>query len=390
LNRTQDVMERISAPQHKPRAIMRRMSEVEARPIQWLWPDRIPVGMLSMIAGRGGVGKSMIEIDIAARVTTGRAWPDRKDARALQGDVVLLANEDHAEHVLKPRILAACADATRIHWVPGAHDANGKLRSITLPRDIDVIEDALSRCVTPRLLVVDPIGDYLEQVNTDKDNDVRSAFRPLATLTRTFNIAAILVAHLNKNAAGAAVNRVMGSAGLVNIARVCWIAAASGDAPESPRYLVHAKSNLPTNQAGLRFTCIGPHGPLEWEPAPVGLTAESLLESVQTDRNDSQAGDVDPWLKEELSAGPVLCRDIQRAAADAGFTRKQLWLAKRRLGVRHKREGFGRGSSVIWWHPAAARSAADPPAGLIDSIDSACADRESMESMRPIRQEFAL
>lgn len=42
-------------------------------PVKWLWPGRIPLGHLTLIAGEPGVGKSTIATDIAAqRVPTPR------------------------------------------------------------------------------------------------------------------------------------------------------------------------------------------------------------------------------------------------------------------------------------------------------------------------------
>lgn len=44
--------------------------------LRWLWPGRIPLGKVSVIAGASGLGKSLLALDIAARVTRGGDWPD--------------------------------------------------------------------------------------------------------------------------------------------------------------------------------------------------------------------------------------------------------------------------------------------------------------------------
>ena len=53
-----------------------RLSSVIAKPIEWLWPKRIALGTVSIVAGDGGLGKSTILCGIAARITTGADWPD--------------------------------------------------------------------------------------------------------------------------------------------------------------------------------------------------------------------------------------------------------------------------------------------------------------------------
>jgi hypothetical protein len=42
---------------------------------EWVWPDRIARGKLTVLGGAPGSGKSTLLTDIIARVTTGAAWP---------------------------------------------------------------------------------------------------------------------------------------------------------------------------------------------------------------------------------------------------------------------------------------------------------------------------
>jgi len=39
--------------------------DVQPRPINWLWPNRIALGKLTMIAGDPGLGKSLLSIELA-------------------------------------------------------------------------------------------------------------------------------------------------------------------------------------------------------------------------------------------------------------------------------------------------------------------------------------
>jgi hypothetical protein len=56
--------------------IVVRASTIEPKTVEWLWPNRIPAGFISIFAGRTSVGKSFVTLDIVARVTTGGEWPD--------------------------------------------------------------------------------------------------------------------------------------------------------------------------------------------------------------------------------------------------------------------------------------------------------------------------
>ena len=59
-----------------------RMSDVEQRPHEFLWEDRIGLGELTVLEGSPGSGKSCITNDLAARVTTGRPKIEIVEKRA--------------------------------------------------------------------------------------------------------------------------------------------------------------------------------------------------------------------------------------------------------------------------------------------------------------------
>ena len=59
------------------------MSEFQYEPIEWLWKDRLALGKLTTFDGDPGLGKSIIALDIAARVHVARQCP--MDAPAWKG-----------------------------------------------------------------------------------------------------------------------------------------------------------------------------------------------------------------------------------------------------------------------------------------------------------------
>ena len=54
--------------------------------VQWLWPGRIPHGMVTLIAGAEGAGKSFVALDIAARVSRGLGWPGLPQAASSKNE----------------------------------------------------------------------------------------------------------------------------------------------------------------------------------------------------------------------------------------------------------------------------------------------------------------
>ena len=85
------------------------------QPPDWLWPNRIPLGKLTLIAGYPSSGKTSVALDIAARVTQGAPAPDQPDAPFPSAPVVLaLLNGNPRSDVLPPLRLFG-ADLGRIY-----------------------------------------------------------------------------------------------------------------------------------------------------------------------------------------------------------------------------------------------------------------------------------
>ena len=102
------------ARDHAPDAItLTRASDVKIRPIDWLWDGYLPRGMLTLLAGLPGCGKSTLSLAFAATVTSAGRWPDGTPMRTL-GSVLIWSSEDAADTVLTPRLMACGADLSRV------------------------------------------------------------------------------------------------------------------------------------------------------------------------------------------------------------------------------------------------------------------------------------
>jgi RecA-family ATPase len=71
------------------------------RSIPWLWPQRLALGKLAMLDGDPGMGKSLLSLDLCARLTTGRAFPDNALAPG-PANVLILNAEDSPDDILVP------------------------------------------------------------------------------------------------------------------------------------------------------------------------------------------------------------------------------------------------------------------------------------------------
>jgi 5S rRNA maturation endonuclease (ribonuclease M5) len=169
--------------------VMRRASEVEARPIRWLWKYRIPCGKLTIIAGHPDLGKSQVTCYFAARVTRGGPWPDGAGHAVGGGQVVILSAEDDSADTLVPRLEAAGADLERVHIVDGVirgYSGDGTLhqRMFSLETDLAALDAKLTELQRVELVVIDPLSAYLGNIDSHVNAEVRGALGPVKQLPR--------------------------------------------------------------------------------------------------------------------------------------------------------------------------------------------------------------
>ncbi|MCY4448704.1 MAG: AAA family ATPase [Chloroflexi bacterium] len=85
------------------------------QPTDWLWPNRIPLGKLTLIAGYPSSGKTSIALDIAARASRGAAAPDQPDALFPYAPVVLALLNGNPKSDVLPVLRLFGAELGRIY-----------------------------------------------------------------------------------------------------------------------------------------------------------------------------------------------------------------------------------------------------------------------------------
>ena len=85
------------------------------QPPDWLWPNRIPLGKLTLIAGYPSSGKTSIALDIAARVSRGAPAPDQPAVAFPAAPVVLAPLNGNPRSDVLPTLRLFGADLERIY-----------------------------------------------------------------------------------------------------------------------------------------------------------------------------------------------------------------------------------------------------------------------------------
>ncbi len=327
--------------------VLVQLSKLSRQDVRWLWPGRIPLGKLTLLAGDPGLGKSFLTLDIAARVTRGVAWPDDAQARAPQGSVVLLNAEDGLEDTVCPRLERAGAKLDHVMALAGAQSAaGGPLRGLSLHRDLELLRGVLKVMPDCRLVVIDPISAYLGHIDGNSNTQVRSLLLPLSQLAAERNVAVVAVTHLNKKSVGRALYRAMGSLAFVAAARAAW-GVVRDPSDDKRRLLLPVKNNLSPQMKGLAFRLAaakpGEVPTVKWDKVAIDQSLDQLLgpslvpEQLEHQEKTDYADD---WLCEQLSHGPISHQDLLIHRLVAGVSESQMYRAARRLGVIKIKEGY--------------------------------------------------
>ncbi len=336
---------------HSSEPVLVCLADVQPEKVHWLWPGRFARGKLNLLIGDPGLGKSWMLLDMVARVTNGRSWPD--GGQAPRGEVIVLTAEDGLADTVRPRIDTQWGDAQRV-YVLRAVKQNGAERLFSLSSDLVHLETALTQTGAP-VAIIDPLSAYLSNTNTWKDAEVRGLLAPLAALAERLNVAVIGVMHLSKDAQRRALYRVQGSIAFTAAARSVFAVTKDPDA-EARRFLVPVKLNIAPLPPTLAF--ILKDGLLRWEQAPVeALDAETALAGPLGAEEKAERVTAVEFLQAILADGPVPALDIFRSAKANGISDRTLNRAKRQLGVRPERiGGIGSSGAWIWLSPKVANS----------------------------------
>jgi hypothetical protein len=325
-----------------------RLSDVASEAIDWLWERWIPAGMLTLLGGHGGDGKSTVMASITAALTTGRPLPDGAATRPT--GVLLLSAEDDVANAIRPRLDLHKADSRRVLALQGTVRADGHTRWFDLQRDTGVMRDAI-RQHDIGLVVIDPLSSYLPKSDRNNEGEVRDALLPLIGLMEATGVGVVGIMHVGKAGdARRASQRLLGSTAFTALARSVLMIADQPDdrQPEDIatngklKVLQVVKSNYSIPPAPLAF-----RRPLDaaidWL-GPAEVTVEECLAVWPRARGPEakELTEAMAFLKELLGAGPLRAAEVAEQARGQGFSERTLRRAKKELGVVANRSGDGK------------------------------------------------
>ncbi|WP_418881537.1 AAA family ATPase, partial [Waltera sp.] len=299
------------------------MEMVEVEQIEWLFYPFIPFGKVTIIQGDPGEGKTTMVLQIIAKLTKGEAIFPRQEQKIEEKNgaempvdsnvdnlmepvnVIYQTAEDGLGDTIKPRLLAAGADCSRVLVI------DDREQPLTM---LDIrLEEAIVQ-TKARLVVLDPIQGFLgAEVDMHRANEIRPLMKRVAVLAEKYHCAIILIGHMNKNSNGKSSYRGLGSIDFQAAARSVLIVGRIKDEPEV-RVVCHVKSSLAPEGKSIAFRLDKDNG-FEWI-GEYDISADDLLSGDSRGQKSRKAKE---FLLEILADGGMAQKKIEEEAEKRGI-----------------------------------------------------------------------
>lgn len=350
---------------------IRRFDQIEDYPQEWLWENRIPKGTVTILEGPPKVGKTTLVVDLISRLTNGYPMPFTEcPVDPEPTNCLILAPEDPVNQVLKPRLVIAGVDVSRVSHFYGFKTFNGeKNRQFQIcAKDLEDLEEIVLEERIGLIYIDAVMGILPGKTDENSDKDVRkNILDPLVSLAENTNSAIVIGRHWAKGASmRLSFEKGLGSIGWSARARAVLQVAKDPDDPKTRIFCV-AASNGPETPA-LKFKIesvqhIFPNGKTQ----DFGR-AEYLAELPDFDpdslskapNRETSADSAIKWLEDYLAQnGASPSKVVDEAAKLKGIGNKALKAAKAQMhkdgGIRYERR-----ADVVWVIPTGSTGSTGP------------------------------
>jgi len=208
-----------------------RLDRVKPEKIEWLGRERIPKGMISVVAGRADQGKGLFAAHVAA------------EASQAGVRVLYSAAEDSAGKMTRPRLEVAGVDMKNVLlWRFKLPKQWPELANIIVKHNIG-------------LVVLDPLASHLSGGISRHSDNIRQVTDPMEELLTKTDCSMLIVEHVLKRGSrdGDPLSMIGGTgSGLVAAARAAFLLGTDPGDPDR-RILACAKLNVREKPQALAF-----------------------------------------------------------------------------------------------------------------------------------------
>lgn len=324
-----------------------RFSESNIEEIKWLLPDIIPLGMLSIIMGDPGVGKTSYALQIASKLS--RGIPNGGvDPNSIMGSTLYVSSEGCLPQSLKPRAKAYGADESKLIFISAVRTATNQKIRFSTKYHLPILRDKISDDPDIKFVIIDPIASHIGRIDSRDQIQVREAMDCLSEFAEETGVAVLVLLHLNKSEKMDVIYRGSGSMQFIAAAKIAWgIFVDCQDQNGNRLFLYPIKSNI-SKQSCYAFRIEEATVATEKGDIKIGKVVEEgvvrgNIKDHLNPRGVSKTEEAELFLTGYLENGSKLCTEIVQAAKEQGINWNTLNAAKRILKIQSKKDGLSSG-----------------------------------------------
>ena len=342
----------------------------------------IPVGSMSIWAGRPGAGKS----------TTGRWFAAQVSRGILPGcwygtphNVAYIAGEESLKYNVIPSLVAAGADMMRILNPQVSFQApDGVNEIVPLVPEKDMRElTALLKARGVKVVIVDPLMEYMGGGNIDiyKNDQVRAKVKPWAKLAEDIDGIVIAIMHLNKSGNGDVVAGINGSSAFGEVARSIFGFAKDPNSEEGDRVMSQEKNSIGNEGAAWTYRIEGKEiTNSQGKKGSFGTfvmvgdsekTVGEVLRELPTGSDSDDRSEVEAIVLDYLESqgGTAPAGDVLKVTRAAGLSDSTVKNSRKKIGVKTVKAGMNGG--WVW--------TIDPASEYFSKVPKVLEDTRSQE-----------
>jgi len=253
--------------------------QIEQEPYVWLLDTKtvkVPLGELTIVAGREASAKSLFTIWLAAGITRG-GLPG--EFYGQPRNVIICAVEDSWARTIKARLELADADLHRVGKFTTLQHSTQRKSTLTLPVHLDAWAETVIRLDSP-LTILDPMLSHLGDINPNRAEQVRDRLEPLVAMADELKVAVPCIAHFSKAEGRDAMSSIGGSGAIKDLARsVIVMARDTRDSGiiSQPKVMAEISEWSGTYKVGSVMRPVGDR----WQPVPWFTPGPNTLRSVE-------------------------------------------------------------------------------------------------------------
>lgn len=273
-------------------------ADIVAKEQPWLWAGVIPMDTSTLFVGEGGIGKSLLLLELASKISTGDEFKAcGESVQFPQGQVIILSAEDDFEYQLKPKLMAANADMSQITIIKNMKEKqSSKRRFVALDKYLELLEEKITQLKNVKMIIIDPVSYFTGSLKDHINVEVANFLDSLNRLAKQHHLAILLNKHLRKQSSGSNINHAMsevsGCGSWVNTPRAAWVIARHPQI-KNKVCMVDLKANLKEKSYESRAYQIigygvqGPDGMIQttkvdWFPDMVHISADEVMMNEAT------------------------------------------------------------------------------------------------------------